>query len=110
MGVVSAEQCRANGYVGLVARSSEVPRDVRHDFAYGVYRYAQIPVATAWSGDVYARAIVRWLEVQRSIEFVLEQLSALPRGEVRVERQAGDRGQFGRTVREPRAHAAGPLP
>jgi Ni,Fe-hydrogenase III large subunit len=85
VGVVSAEQCRANGYVGLVARSSEVPRDVRHDFAYGVYRYAQIPVATAWSGDVYARALVRWLEIQRSIEFVLEQLSALPHGEVRVD-------------------------
>jgi len=85
VGLVSAEQCRANGYVGVVARSCRVPRDVRHDFAYGVYRYAQIPVATAWSGDVYARAIVRWLEVQRSMEFILEQLSALPRGEVRVD-------------------------
>jgi Ni,Fe-hydrogenase III large subunit/Ni,Fe-hydrogenase III component G len=84
VGVVSAEQCRANGYVGVVARSSDVPRDVRHDFAYGVYRYAQIPVATAWSGDVYARALVRWLEIQRSIEFIMDQLAALPRGEVRV--------------------------
>jgi len=85
VGVVSTEQCRVNGYVGVVARSCEVPRDVRHDFAYGVYRYAQIPVATAWSGDVYARALVRWLEVQRSIEFILEQLSALPRGDVLVD-------------------------
>jgi Ni,Fe-hydrogenase III large subunit len=85
VGVVSAEQCRAGGYVGLVARSCRVPRDVRHDFAYGVYRYAQIPVATAWNGDVYARAIVRWLEVQRSMEFILEQLAALPRGEVLVD-------------------------
>jgi Ni,Fe-hydrogenase III large subunit/Ni,Fe-hydrogenase III component G len=84
VGVVSAEQCRANGYVGVVARSSDVPRDVRHDFAYGVYRYAQIPVATAWSGDVYARALVRWLEIQRSIEFIMDQLAALPRCEVRV--------------------------
>jgi len=85
VGVVSAEQCRANGYVGVVARSCEVQRDVRHDFAYGVYRFAQIPVATAWSGDVYARALVRWLEVQRSIEFILEQLASLPRGHVQVE-------------------------
>ncbi len=85
VGVVSAEQCRAAGYVGVVARSCRVPVDVRHDFAYGVYRYAQIPVATAWSGDVYARAIVRWLEVQRSMEFIVEQLAALPRGEVLVD-------------------------
>jgi Ni,Fe-hydrogenase III large subunit len=34
---------------------------------------------------VYARAIVRWLEVQRSMEFILDQLSALPRGEVLVD-------------------------
>lgn len=81
VGVVSGEQCRANGYVGIVARSCELPRDVRHDFAYGVYRYAQVPVATAWTGDVNARALVRWIEVQRSIEFILDQSAVLPRGE-----------------------------
>lgn len=85
VGVVSGEQSRANGYVGVVARSGEVARDVRHDFAYGVYRYAQIPVATAWQGDVYARALVRWLEVQRSIEFIIEQIASLPRGAVQVQ-------------------------
>ncbi|HEU4997272.1 MAG TPA: hypothetical protein VFT29_20785 [Gemmatimonadaceae bacterium] len=84
VGIVTGEQCRANGYVGIVSRSCEVARDVRHDFAYGVYRYAQIPVATAWKGDVYARALVRWLEVQRSIEFILEQIASLPRGAVQV--------------------------
>ena len=64
--------------------SCDVPRDVRHDHPYGVYRFAQIPVATAWAGDVAARALVRWLEVQRSLTFVIEQLSSLPRGAVRA--------------------------
>jgi Ni,Fe-hydrogenase III large subunit len=85
VGIVTREQVLANGYVGLVARSCEVPRDVRHDFAYGVYRFAQIPVAQTWAGDVQARALVRRLEIQRSIEFVTEQVSALPRGAVRVD-------------------------
>jgi Ni,Fe-hydrogenase III large subunit len=85
VGIVTREQVIANGYVGIVARSCEVPRDVRHDFAYGVYRFAQIPVAQAWAGDVQARALVRRLEIQRSIEFVIEQASALPRGAARVE-------------------------
>jgi Ni,Fe-hydrogenase III large subunit len=62
-----------------------VPRDVRHDHPYGVFRFAQIPVATAWAGDVLARTLVRWVEVQRSFEFVIDQLAALPRGSLLVE-------------------------
>jgi Ni,Fe-hydrogenase III large subunit len=85
VGVVRSDDCIAHGYVGLVARSCEIPRDVRHDFAYGVYRFAQIPVAQAWAGDVLARALVRRLEIQRSIEFVIEQVTSLPRGAPLVE-------------------------
>jgi Ni,Fe-hydrogenase III large subunit len=49
-----------------------------------VFRFAQIPVATAWAGDVYARALVRRLEIQRSIEFIAEQVRSLPSGDPRV--------------------------
>jgi Ni,Fe-hydrogenase III large subunit len=83
VGVVTKEACIAHGYVGLVARSCEVPRDVRHNHPYGVFRFAQIPVASTWTGDVFARAFVRWLEIQRSLDFVAEQVRALPRGELR---------------------------
>ena len=83
VGEVPRAACTAHGFVGMVARACEVSRDVRHDHPYGVFRYAQIPVATAWAGDVYARALVRWLEVQRSLEFLVEQLAALPAGEPR---------------------------
>jgi len=85
VGVLSAEQCMELGIVGPAARACEVPRDVRHDHPYGLFRFAHIPVATAWAGDVLARALVRWLEVQRSVDFVVEQLGGLPRGEIRVE-------------------------
>ena len=37
--------------------------------------FAQIPVSTWHSGDVFARAYVRWLEIQRSVDFVREQLA-----------------------------------
>jgi Ni,Fe-hydrogenase III large subunit len=57
---------------------------VRHDHPSGVFRYAQIPVATAWAGDVYARALLRSVEIRRSLEFVREQLATLPAGEPRV--------------------------
>jgi Ni,Fe-hydrogenase III large subunit len=84
VGVVSKAACADGGFVGPVARACEVPRDVRHDHPYGIFRFAHIPVATAWAGDALARALVRRLEIERSLEFAIEQLGALPRGEARV--------------------------
>ena len=85
VGTLTREKCLELGVVGPPARACEVPRDVRHDHPYGLFRFAHIPVATAWAGDVLARALVRWLEIQRSLEFVIEQLAELPRGEMRVD-------------------------
>jgi Ni,Fe-hydrogenase III large subunit len=85
VGVLSRQRCLELGVVGVPARACEVPRDVRHDHPYGVFRFAHIPVATAWAGDVLARALVRWLEIQRSLEFVIDQMAALPRGGLLVE-------------------------
>jgi Ni,Fe-hydrogenase III large subunit len=84
VGVVTRQTCLDLGLVGVAARACEVPRDVRHDHPYGLFRFAHIPVATAWAGDVLARTLVRWLEVQRSLEFVIDQVGALPRGGVQV--------------------------
>jgi Ni,Fe-hydrogenase III large subunit len=84
VGAVSREKCQEHGFVGPVARACAIQRDVRHDHPYGIFRFAHIPVSTAWAGDVLARALVRWLEIQRSLEFVLDQIGELPRGELRV--------------------------
>jgi Ni,Fe-hydrogenase III large subunit len=85
VGVVSRQACHDLGLVGVAARACEVARDVRHDHPYGVFRFAHIPVATAWAGDVLARTLVRWLEVQRSLAFVIDQVAALPKGGSEVE-------------------------
>jgi Ni,Fe-hydrogenase III large subunit len=84
IGTVPRDACVTHGFVGPVARACNVHRDVRHDHPYGVFRYAQIPVATAWAGDVSARALIRWVEIQRSLEFAREQLGALPSGDLRA--------------------------
>ena len=84
VGTVQPDWVQLHGFVGPVARSAGVSRDVRHDYPYGVFRFVQIPVASAWAGDVFARALVRRLEIQRSLEFVREQVAALPRGAIRV--------------------------
>lgn len=84
VGMVSSDWVRQYGFVGPVARSAGVTRDVRHDYPSGIFRFVQIPVASAWAGDVFARALVRRLEIQRSLAFVREELAALPRGSIRV--------------------------
>jgi Ni,Fe-hydrogenase III large subunit len=84
VGVVSAPDCEKFGFVGPTARACDVARDVRHDHPYGVFRFTQIPVATAWAGDVAARALVRRLEVLRSLEFLKEQVRSLPGGQPRL--------------------------
>jgi Ni,Fe-hydrogenase III large subunit len=83
-GPVSEETAYTLGLVGVAARACGLERDVRHDFPTGMFRLAQIPVSVAHTGDVFARAYVRWLEVQRSGVFVKEQLRALASGASRV--------------------------
>jgi len=87
-GTVSAETAIAIGLVGPAARACGLERDVRFNYPYGIYRFASLPVSTWDSGDCFARAQVRWLEVQRSLAFVREQLSALPGGAISL--AAGD--------------------
>ncbi|MCC7261513.1 MAG: NADH-quinone oxidoreductase subunit C [Candidatus Latescibacteria bacterium] len=72
------------GIVGPAARASGLARDVRQDQPSSIYRFAHLPIATYDSGDVLARAYVRWFEIQQSIGFIREQLRAMPPGAVQV--------------------------
>jgi Ni,Fe-hydrogenase III large subunit len=83
-GKVARADALTLGLKGPAARASGVDRDARRDHPSGLYRFQQIPVSLADSGDVFARAVVRWLEIQRSAAFVREQLAVLPRGATRV--------------------------
>ena len=83
-GAVSADLAAELGLVGPAARASGREIDARRDFPSGIYRFAQLPVSALDSGDVFARAYVRWLEIQRSVDFIRGQLAALPGGSVRA--------------------------
>ena len=84
-GPVSRETALELGLVGVAARASGVERDVRAQFPSGIYRFAQIPVSSYHTGNVFARAHVRWMEIQRSIAFISDQLKALPDGPICAE-------------------------
>ena len=84
-GPVPREVAAELGLVGMAARASGLERDVRAQFPSGLYRFAQIPVSLYHTGTVFARAHVRWMEIQRSLAFIFDQLQALPEGPVHTE-------------------------
>ena len=83
IGAISSQTSQALGLVGPAARACGIERDVRQDFPSGIFRFAQIPISKWHSGDVFARAWVRWLEIQRSAAFLREQLRSMPEGSIR---------------------------
>jgi Ni,Fe-hydrogenase III large subunit len=84
-GLVSRADCLSLGMVGPAARACGVEQDVRRDFPTGIFRFTLVPVSTWMTGDVFARAYVRWLEIQRSVSFIKDQLQSFPSGPARAE-------------------------
>jgi Ni,Fe-hydrogenase III large subunit/NADH:ubiquinone oxidoreductase subunit C len=81
-GPLTEKTCRELGLVGPAARACGIHQDIRADFSSGIFRFAQLPVSAWHSGDVFARAFVRWLEIQKSIAFIREQAQNLPAGPI----------------------------
>jgi len=82
-GIVPKETALALGMTGPAARASGVRRDVRHDFPTGAYASKIVMAEDApESGDVYARAYTRWLEIKHSYELISVLLDSLPAGPV----------------------------
>jgi Ni,Fe-hydrogenase III large subunit len=81
-GTLGTELCRKLGMVGPAARACGVEQDVRFDLPSGIHRFAQIPVSTYHTGDVFSRVFVRMLEIRNSVKFIHEQLENLPDGKI----------------------------
>jgi Ni,Fe-hydrogenase III large subunit len=82
-GTIGREAADDLGLVGPPARAAGCDRDARRDHAAGAWRFTHIPVAIADSGDVHARALVRRVECERSLEYLLSVLDHVPQGPIR---------------------------
>ena len=78
-GVLSQEVAADIGMVGPAARASGIDRDARRDFCASTYDGRGPAIATEETGDVFARAMVRWREIENSMVF-LDRLLADPGG------------------------------
>lgn len=84
-GILTKELAQNVGIVGLAARASGLEEDVRVQFPYSAYRYTPVSMMTLFTGDVFARARLRALEIEESLRFVFDQIENLPFGEIKTE-------------------------
>lgn len=82
-GVIPASTAREIGMVGPAARASGLAIDVRQDFPFGAYNQFPVHAITLTSGDVFARAYIRYIEITQSIRIIREQLQNLNGGELK---------------------------
>src|SRR5579864_818873 len=66
-GILSRQAAADLGIVGPPARASGIDRDCRRDFPGPTYRDYQPFIAVGDSGDVFARAMQRWQEIDNSL-------------------------------------------
>ena len=83
-GIVSTELANKIGLVGLAARSAGLNEDIRTNFPFSAYKYHSISTMNLTTGDVYARARLRALEIDESIRFIEELISNLPKGDIKT--------------------------
>jgi Ni,Fe-hydrogenase III large subunit len=84
-GLLGQAQAAQLGMVGPAARASGLTVDVRRTHPFAPYTTIQVPAATVVSGDVHARAWVRFEEARQASGLVDRWLRDLPAGPVRVD-------------------------
>jgi len=82
IGVLSRQAAIDYSAIGPVARASGVDIDVRRDHPYGMYNRLKWNVITQKEGDVFAKAVVRILEMYESAGIVRQCLDRMTEGPI----------------------------
>ena len=80
VGVLTHDDAIRIGAIGPHARASGIDTDIRRDAPYSSYDDFDFKVCTCDSCDVYARVVVRALEIFESIKILRQAVSNLPDG------------------------------
>lgn len=82
VGVLSKQDAISLGATGPMLRASGVGFDLRRYDPYSVYDRFDFDVAVADTGDVYARFLVRMMEIRESVKIIEQALGEIPEGDV----------------------------
>lgn len=77
-GVVSKETAKSLGLVGMPAKAAGLERDIRASHPYAAYDKIDFKPVVKSTGDVYARARVRYEEVLNSIDNINALIDKMP--------------------------------
>ncbi|MBI1823022.1 MAG: hypothetical protein HYR80_02750 [Nitrospirae bacterium] len=84
-GLLKERTARDHGAVGVVARASNIDRDVRRDHPFAAYGKLNIKIPVFQYGDVRARVRVRIEETFESLSIIQRICQELPGGSVTVD-------------------------
>ncbi len=84
VGYLSPEDAIALGATGPTLRASGVDWDLRRDMPYSGYEQFQFSVPVSQDGDVFARYILRVLEMRESNRIVIQALRGMPDGPIKA--------------------------
>ena len=85
VGILTKKDAIDYAVTGPTARGSDVAIDVRHDDPYAAYGDLDWKVISRPEGDVFAKAVVRLLEIFEAIKMIKEALNKLPAGPIAAE-------------------------
>ncbi|MDD5584586.1 MAG: nickel-dependent hydrogenase large subunit [Candidatus Omnitrophica bacterium] len=85
VGILSKEQAISFAVLGPIARASGVDIDVRRDDAYALYDTVNWSVIVQEGGDIYAKILVRVLEMFESCSIIEQSLAKMTKGDIEVE-------------------------
>jgi ech hydrogenase subunit E len=82
VGVLTREDAFAYGAVGPLARASGVATDIRISAPYEAYDQFTFDVPVRPEGDVFARIVVRALEILESCKIIEQAIDTMPAGPI----------------------------
>jgi NADH-quinone oxidoreductase subunit D len=77
IGVVSAEECQALGFSGVMVRGSGLAWDLRRAQPYELYDEFEFKIPVGRNGDCYDRYLIRMLEMRESVRIIEQAIEKL---------------------------------
>lgn len=85
VGILDKQVARDFSPVGPNIRGSGIKRDTRYDHPYDFFKQIQFNVAVVEGGDVFAREMVRYMELKSSVSIIRQCFELMPQTQIIVD-------------------------
>jgi len=85
VGILDKQVARDFSAVGPNIRGSGIKRDTRYDHPYDFFKQIEFNVSVAEGGDVFAREMVRYLELKSSVSIIRQCFELMPQTAIIVD-------------------------